>query len=203
LFALSALRFGFRLLCSDVKDPCKPLLFEHKEPIAAVIRDRAQWARVAWDNAGQMAKARDKVELKQLLLWQSSDVGIWQLKALKLSAGPSAYLLHDGRRTAAVRARLRLNRCSLNASLAERKITADPNCAVCAVPETVEHCLLDCPVFTAARQQCRAALDFLGLDLSFGMVLGAVESITPAERRRSALAATGHFLNAIDSVRRL
>jgi len=115
--------------------------------------------------------------------------------------GPSAYLFHDGRRLSAVRARLRLNRCSLNASLAERKITPDPNCAACAVPETVEHCLLVCPQFAAARQQCTAALDFLSLPLNLATVLGSEPG--PGPTLRSALAATGHFLLAVDALQHL
>lgn len=202
LARLAALRFGFRLVSSDGKDPAKPLLFERKEPIAAVINASAASAGVNYGDAGQMLTARNSVELKQLLEWHASDHGVWQLKGLKTATGPAPYLLQDTRRLSAVRARLRLNRCSLNASLAERKLTADPNCAVCAVPETVEHCLLVCPQFAAMRQQCAAALDFLGLPLNFGIVLGA-DDVSPAVKQRSALVATGHFLLAIDSVRRL
>ena len=82
----------------------------------------------------------------------------------------------------------------------------DPSCAVCAVPETVEHCLLVCPQFAAPRQQCAAALDFLGLPLNFAVVLGGDDlGVGPdiVVNKPSTLAATGHFLQAIDSARRL
>src|SRR6478672_11510667 len=131
-----------------------------------------------------------QVELLQLAEWHHNDHGVWQLKGLKLSVGPSQYLLQDGRRLAAVRARLRLNRCSLNASLAQRRLVADPNCVVCAVPETVEHCLLECPQYAALRHNCAAALNFLGLPLNFATVLGCLDGVGPGTRR-SALAASG------------
>lgn len=202
LLRLSALRFGFRLVASDIEDPCKRLLWVKTDAIAARINESSRWAGLPYDDAEQVRDARHRVELKQLLEWQASNVGVWQLKDLKLTTGPASYLRHDGRRLAAVRARLRLNRCSLNASLAERKVIPDAGCGVCAVPETVEHCLLVCPQFAALRQQCAAALDYLGLPLNIAIVLGA-DGVSPASKQRSALVATGHFLLAIDNARRL
>ena len=180
------------------------LLWVKTDAVAARINDAARWARLRYDDAAQMRDARRRVELQQLQDWQSSNVGVWQLKALKLTTGPAPYLLHDSRRLSAVRARLRLNRCSLNASLAERKITPNPSCTVCGVPETVEHCLLFCPQFSAPRQQCSAALDCLRLPLNFAIVLGA-DDVQPAVVQRSALAVTGRFLEALDAtgIRRL
>ena len=107
-----------------------------------------------------------------------------------------------------MRARLRLNRCSLNASLAERGLRGDPpdpNCALCAVPETVDHCLLQCPRYDAPRRECRAALDYLGLPLTLPTVLGSTEAYPsqPPDLCRQALIATGRYLLAIDALRKL
>ena len=142
------------------------------------------------------------MELRQLLDWHASDSGVWLLKGLKLQPGPASYLLHDGRKLSTIRARLRLNRCSLNASLAERRITGDPNCDVCQVPETVEHCLLVCPRYAAPRQQCTSALNLLGLQPNLAVLLGADESC-PTNSLRPTLIATGIFLLAVDALRRL
>jgi hypothetical protein len=202
LLSLSALRFGFRLVCSDVTDPCKRLVFEQKNATAVVMRHAAGDYGVQMDDQKQIEQAHAVVEGERLERWARSPHGVWQLKGLKLTPGPSEYLLEDGRRLAAVRARLRLNRCSLNASLAQRRLVLDPNCTVCAVPETVEHCLLECPRYEAPRRECAAALDFLRLPLNFATVLGSVYDRGP-EQRRSALAATGKFLQAIDNIRKL
>jgi hypothetical protein len=202
LFRLCALRFGFRLLCSDSKDPCKPLLFEGEGAIAVRVRQAGRWAAVDYSSAKAMQHARRRVEQQQLLSWQADDAGSWQLKGLKLRTGHSPYLLHDGRRLSAIRARLRLNRCSLNASLAERRVTEDPNCAACGVPETVEHCLLDCPIYAGPRRQCEAALDRGGLRLSYAVLLGADDSC-PDDKLPTVLRVTGDFLLAIDNLRQL
>src|SRR6185436_14750454 len=202
LFAACALRFGFRVVCSDVHEPCKPLLFERKNAISACIRRSSAAVNVAIDNKEAMAVVHDQLQRHQWQEWQSNDIGCWQLKGLKLSSGPSLYLLHDGRRLATLRARLRFNRCSLRASLAERRLSADPNCEVCAVPETVEHCLLVCPRYTIARQECAAALDLHRLPLTLASALGSLDDAGPGVRR-AALATTGRYLLAIDNIRHL
>src|SRR3954453_5904930 len=126
-----------------------------------------------------------------------------------LAHGVSEYLLVDDRRTAAIRARLRHDRSSLNASLAIRRVIADPNCASCGVPETNEHCLLDCPAFAVPRLQCSLGLSMLSVDLDLSSVLGDVDRPKSSQDRRPTavrceiLKLTGAFLRDIDSVRQL
>src|SRR4051794_517171 len=95
----------------------------------------------------------------------------------------------------------------LNASLAIRRVIADPNCASCGVPETNEHCLLDCPAFAVPRLQCSLGLSMLSVDLDLSSVLGDVDRPKSSQDRRPTavrceiLKLTGAFLRDIDLVR--
>src|SRR4051812_24122229 len=73
--------------------------------------------------------------------------------------------------------------------------------AVCHVPESVEHCVLHCSRYDAARQQCAASLGLLGVNLNLETALGHVKATSSVCRQ--VLVTTGGFLLAIDGVRRL
>jgi len=81
-------RFGFRLLCSDSKDGCKPLLFERNNPVSATIRRCSQRARLEFEDAKQVMQARRRLETQQLLEWHQADTGIWQFESAQALRGP-------------------------------------------------------------------------------------------------------------------
>jgi hypothetical protein len=103
------------------------------------------------------------------------------LRATKLRPGRSLYLYMEPRATAVVRARLRFNRCSLNESLHKRALADSPFCAhpPCnrsRTEETVQHALLECPLYSSARAACANQLRRSGGGpLSLSVLLGQVE----------------------------
>ena len=74
-----------------------------------------------------------------------------------------SYLRHDSPRDASIRSRLRLQRAHTNQykikfNVPDPSMTAGEHCAVCNVMETIEHVLLHCPRYSAARIQARRKL---------------------------------------------
>jgi hypothetical protein len=202
--ALSALRFGSVLHKAKPNDPCLPFFHTKSNFIAAKMRRFEKAVEVKCANAAAMASVRSAIDDWQLDAWRFSDSGSSLLKGCKLQSGTSLYLLRESRRLTAVRARLRLERSSLNSSLFQRRITADPSCPECkANDETVQHCLLECPRYEMHRQNCRNGLSVLNLPLDLPTLLGDNEQIQPAARRTQALSTTGKFLAKIDEIRKL
>jgi hypothetical protein len=206
---LASLRFAHQMYSQPGLDICKQLLAEKENGVSVTVRKSLALFNFASLDPKRMAAARDAVEQWQWDVWGSAPGGPSQLKGVKLAHGVSEYLLVDDRRTAAIRARLRHDRSSLNASLAIRRVIADPNCASCGVPETNEHCLLDCPAFAVPRLQCSLGLSMLSVDLDLSSVLGDVDRPKSSQDRRPTavrceiLKLTGAFLRDIDSVRQL
>jgi hypothetical protein len=126
---------------------------------------------------------------------------------------PPMYLLSEPRPTAVLRARLRLNRHHFNELLyrAGQQVQS-PFCAVCpSEPESVDHILLECPQFHAARQRLRAelmacdllllaSLDPLNREQTVAAITGEL-SLVPLQHRPRVLSATATFLHTINSVR--
>ena len=152
-----------------------------------------------------MKALRQTIAKHQLDSWAADQKGSNSLKGLKLKAGPSKYLLTDPRHISPLRARLRLDRSSLNASLALRRVVASPLCQTCNVPETTEHCLLHCPTFAAARQACKDRLANLYANFDMptllGCILGSPGNVPFFES--SVLQVTGDYLVAIHLLRKL
>jgi len=103
------------------------------------------------------------------------------LRATKVRPGRSLYLYMEPRATAVVRARLRFNRCSLNESLHKRALSdspicAHPPCSRTRTAETVQHALLQCPLYSSARAACANQLRRAGEGaLSLSTLLGQVD----------------------------
>jgi len=132
------------------------------------------------------------------------------MKGIKLSPGASEYLFVDDRRTSALRARLRHDRSSLKASLADRRVEPSPNCPTCGVPEDNDHCVLICPNFAIPRLRCTTRLSRIGQPLkSSAVALGDTEWPAkhvfrlPDNVQRELLIITGEYLRDIDNLRRL
>jgi hypothetical protein len=124
-------------------------------------------------------------------------------KSLRTSPGVAAYVLSDPRPVAALRARLRLNRASLNSVLYRYRSVPSPACDRCQHPnEDVEHVLLHCPSFAVPRAVCSDVLSRLNLSLSVSRIIGDLSDLSPATAK-AVLTASGHYLLAISDVRRL
>src|SRR4051794_18984753 len=97
----------------------------------------------------------------------------------------SLYLLPDSRQMTAVRARLRQNKSSLHASLTQRRVLFDASCPECKAPqETTEHCLLECPRYSAARNECLGKLSQLQVFPGLDSLLGNVELLPPRQQNQ-------------------
>jgi hypothetical protein len=202
LYAIAAVRLGAAVFKLEANDPVKALLFDHRNPVTATIRRFQRQLDVSIDNSRQMRQLRQTVDQHQLEQWALADSGSKSLKGVKLKPGASQYLLRDSRHVCSLRARLRFDRSSLNSSLADRKLLPSPHCPACHCPETNEHCLLSCPMFSAERKACNAELQPIGLNLELLSALGCTE-LLPTNSVTTVLQATGRFLLAIDASRKL
>src|SRR4051812_43060381 len=107
------------------------------------------------------------------------------------------------RKTASTRARLRLDRASLNASLAQRRVVPDKLCPECKNPEeTVEHCLCVCPRYNAERKQCTVKLAAVSAAPTLDVLLGNVEHLK-LYQQNAVLKTTAEFLQQIHQIRKL
>jgi hypothetical protein len=202
LYALSALRFGATTLNLEASDPCKQLYFQHNNAISATIRRFQRDTLVSCDNKASMLAARAHIDNWQHQAWFFAETGSKSLKGVKPTAGQSLYLLRDSHQLSAIRARLRLNRSSLNQSLFERKVVPDPACPTCHLPETTEHCLLYCPAFDTDRQLCQQRLAAYRLQPTLATLLGSVEHLDK-QLQNPVLTISGEFLAAINNKRKL
>jgi hypothetical protein len=137
------------------------------------------------------------------------------------SIHPSFYLKIDPLSIARLRARLRLGRARLAASLFVRGISSSssssssppsspfcphPPCRAAGVNETREHVLLDCPLYDAVRDRIHATMlqrPSLQREMNIGDALGAVERRGSGADRCLILKLTGKLLVAIDQQRHL
>jgi hypothetical protein len=202
LYALSALRFGAAILKLETKDPCKALYFRHENAMAAAIRRCQRDTGVRCDSKHSMLAVRSSIDSWQHQDWFFADTGSKSLKGLKISPGPSLYLLRDPRQLSAIRARLRFDRSSLNKSLFDRKVVPDPACPTCKMPETTEHCLLFCPRFDVQRQLCQQRLADLQLPFTLATLLGSTDHVNN-RLQDSVLSISGSFLLEINKTRKL
>jgi len=125
------------------------------------------------------------------------------LRQLEPSPCPTAYILHDSRAIAVLRARIRLNRNRLNHSLFRRNLADSAACPVCpGVSETGRHVLFDCPAFDSARHLCFNALDGSGCPISFAVLTGDVSSVRASDRPY-ALRVTADYMTSINAIRPL
>ena len=69
-----------------------------------------------------------------------------------------SYLSLDTPLVLRIRARLRFDVASLNVSLYKGHLAGSPDCAVCKIPESRSHVLLDCPRYNGPRSTLAAAL---------------------------------------------
>ena len=126
----------------------------------------------------------------------------------------ASYILSEPRPVARLRARIRLNRPSFNASLFKRRLVPTPTCPNCEAAEDIEHVLLECHAYDPARYQLVAALKSLvnpTNDTSWSLfgsiqcmraITGEVSHV-PARDRAVILSISAAFLSAIDSVRKI
>jgi hypothetical protein len=127
------------------------------------------------------------------------------LLSIKQDPGLSPHLRKDPRDIAAIRARLRLDRAKLNASLADRKIVPSPLCGFCLQHrhgrriETPDHVLLSCPRYRAARRTLQDLLTERHLDLSLPLLLG--EWSKPVCQDLDLLRALRVFLRSVQQER--
>jgi len=77
---------------------------------------------------------------------------------LHLTPETALYIRRDSRPDAILRARIRLNRAHFNARQYKLQLSDSPLCAVCQVPETDHHALIQCPRFSSARFACQASM---------------------------------------------
>jgi len=202
IYNLAALRFGHQLLKLDAKDPCKQLLFSHTNTITVEINRVQRSTDVSYESTAEMKAARKTIDKLQFDVWVFDSSTANHLKGIKLNYGTSSYLLHDSRAICNVRARLRFDKASLHASLAQRRIVQDPNCALCHVPETVEHCILHCQRFDNLRTTCKSALLAQNIPFNIATVLGDTTGLSPALTRH-LLDTTSSYLLGMHAIRRL
>jgi hypothetical protein len=201
LFALSALRLGGAVWQLNGSDPVKSLLFQHNNSVSASIHRFSRNLGVRIDDPLHVRSLRHTVDQWQLDNWSEVKEGSKLLKGLKTQAGPSSYLLSDERRLSAVRARLRFDRASLNASLAQRSVLANANCPTCGQIDTVEHCLLECPRFLRQRNDLDMELQPIGEDVTLATILAS--DLLPKHVWSDVQLSSGRFLLAIDTIRKL
>ena len=131
----------------------------------------------------------------------------------------STYLNIDPLSIARLRARLRLGRARLAASLFVRGMSSSPSssssssplcphppCRVAGANETREHVLLDCPLYDAVRGRINSVMmqqPSLRREMNLDDALGAVEGRGNGSNRRLILKLTGKLLVAIDQQRHL
>lgn len=138
--------------------------------------------------------------------WWFSDNGPGSLKGLKCKAGPSYYILHErNRRLQAIRARLRFDRASLNASLNQRRVIGydSPLCATCNMADTIDHCLLECKSYDAERKAANAEFNRHGLQLNLDTVLLGDANAMSSVQLSTCLQISSVYLLAIDAQHKL
>jgi hypothetical protein len=199
---LAALRLGQSLHRLDQTDPCKPLLFT-RNIVSTDIRAAEETSNISCADKKAVAGADKCFRAIDHNDWLFKSAGSKTLKALKPRPGLSQHLLLDDRVVCSLRSRLRLNRSSLNASLAERKVVPSALCSLCGVPESTEHCLLVCPRYAVARDKCREQLQNLGVAMTIDALLGNPEVLNSSRELPAALTITGEYLLAINKIRRL
>lgn len=211
LLAVETLRFAHTILKMEGKDPCKSYFLNPRNFLAVAARRFSREIGVDFQIPAQMAKAGDRTLAWQWRLWLAEPGTSEELqspqtpvKLIKLNPGTSDYLLHDNRRVSAVRARLRHDRASLALSLHIRRVEGfpSPNCPDCLMPESVEHCLLECKRLNAERLALKAQLDELQVPVNLDIVLGHINDL-PVAKRLSVLQITAAFLQDIDRRRKL
>jgi hypothetical protein len=202
-YALAAVRFGALLHKSSPDDPCRQFFERKTNYVAVAIRRCETQMNLKTNDAKSMLTDRTAADNCQMQEWRFGETGSKYLKGCKLVAGPSLYLLRDTRRVTAIRARLRLDRPSLNASLAQRRVVTSKTCPECkASEETIEHCLLECPRYANARQTCRSELAAIQMTFDLPTILADVEKLkSPLPNK--VLTITAKFLTQIDQLRRL
>jgi hypothetical protein len=131
------------------------------------------------------------------------------------SEKPSTYLNIDLLSIARLRARLRLGRARLAASVFIRGMSSSssssplcphPPCHLAGADETREHVLLDCPLYDGARGRINSVMlqqPSLRREMNIGDALGAVEGRGSSSDRKLILKLTGKLLMAIDQQRHL
>jgi hypothetical protein len=170
-----------------VEDPCKPFFFSKLNYVRAAVQHQEKTLHIKSNDEKAMLCVRTVVDEGQLDNWRFDTSGAKTLKGSKLTAGLSLFLLRDERRLGSVRARLRLERSSLNSSLVQREITADPTCPQCkAANETTDHCLMECKQYENERKICFAELQRIGVQPEVSRLLGNVEKL-PAARQGKVL----------------
>ena len=80
-----------------------------------------------------------------------------------------------GYKEAGILAQLRSGMCRLNAYLAKIKAVESADCSTCGVPETVQHFLLQCKIWTSQRQELVETVKDRVNDLSY--LLGGYSSV--------------------------
>lgn len=140
--------------------------------------------------------------------WRDAKEGGLFRNNLKRTAGPSSYLWFDAKPVAALRARLRFARSTINEHRYDLGL-ADSESSLCemcrsASVESVEHLLCHCAAYKQARTTVRRNLRSHrpAVTLSVKSALGEYDNI-PTATREAALEATGRFLMAIHSIRAL
>jgi hypothetical protein len=112
------------------------------------------------------------------------------------------HLLVDSPSVAVCRSRLRFGRAHLGflqVRIGYKNVS--PNCASCNVPETVEHFLCDCPVYSVFRYNVSVPLSQLVLDLSPCMILSYPTHPVPASQRKYIHSIMSTFLTTLRSIR--
>jgi hypothetical protein len=211
----TAVAFAHRAFGLDYNHPTQELFFrrqiERKKhpkrelkslPSFATTLAKAELALTIRHQSASRAHIRSAVADAQAGELKESKLGA-RYKFLRESAGVAEYVLRDPRSVAALRARIRLNRASINAVLYRYRSVPSPACDRCKSPiEDVEHVLLHCPTFALARSVCSDSLYRLNLSLSVPRLIGD-NSDLPAATNQALLAASGRFLLAISNIRRL
>lgn len=123
---------------------------------------------------------------------------------------PGKLPMYDSPRTAALRAKLRLNRTNIKSSLLRQHIIKNPEdavCPACKVKEDLVHVLFICP--SLSQQRAALAVDVDENKLSCRLlytsswILGQFDSWSASRDKIAACRVSARFLSSIDSVRPL
>jgi len=202
LYGKSALWFARRAMTLDDSHPtARQWAAEAKGAERSEVR---QYEAVVGDKAIAVTNelADHRMQQRQISDWwdEEDKKHVLPVKLLKLNTGPSRYLILDNREAASRRARLRFDRSGLQASLKQRRLTANENCPDCkGEPDTADHVLLRCPTFDQARRACGNALARVNCHLNSGIAMGGVEDLSP-QQQLTVLHATAGLLMAIGRI---
>ena len=125
---------------------------------------------------------------------------------------PASYLMIEPRFIARLRARIRLNRPSFNASLSTRRIVFSDTCPHCESREDIQHVLLECYAYEAARHRLQNALWSLvhGVESPGWSLFGSLHGVravtgevshVPPRCRLEVLRLSAAFLLDVDAIR--